>query len=313
MILQAIVLAVLLLLAAAVPSFISAADVTTAQIFLTIAISAAGLRLIVHRTGTVLLGHAAFFVLGAYLAAIVDAGPSVPFLAGLVAFLAGAGLSLPLLALRPARLAGPYVAAMSLGLAVATPFLLRLPALEPWTNGAAGLVLTGPSASYYVTLAFSGLVLAATQLPLAATSSQPLSLFRDPVLSPQGSGSIMSVVMIGVGAGCAGIAGALYAQAIQFVAPDFVPTTALSLTLAFGLLAVGSGSLWSVAGASIVAFCLPLYQRQLLGFGLPLQLLLSFYGGLVVLCALLMPSGLAGFWQRRAPDSLVDHLIRQRE
>jgi len=267
----------------------------------------AGLRLFIHRTGFLSLGDGAFAAVGAYTTAIIAASTGVPAavtmpVAAAVTFVLGFLVSLPALALVAQRwLAAIYVLLASFSLTLATPYILRLPALKAWTNGAAGLVIdTRASGGFVLSLVLAIPLIAFTQGPLVNRLARPIVLSGDPQAhAPVTIGAFTVPLTFGLSACFAGIAGSLLAFTVGFISPEFfIP--AASLVLLLGLLVVGIGTIWGIlVGALLLELASPLSQAAFAIFGQQSERVLSvLYGALVVLCLVFMPRGLAGLWQR---------------
>jgi ABC-type branched-subunit amino acid transport system permease subunit len=134
--------AALLVAAVALPFFFSSYRVSQFTLVLAYAVAALGLNLLLGYSGQISLGHGAFFALGAYTTAILVAKSGWPHLATIpvaaaVCFAAGFAVGIPAL-----RLHGLYLALVTLGLAVATPQLIKR--FEGLTGGTQGLSAAPP-------------------------------------------------------------------------------------------------------------------------------------------------------------------------
>ena len=108
------------------------------------AIAILGLNILTGYNGQISLGHGAFYAIGAYVAAMLMAYGGWPFwltlpVAALVCFVFGYLMGFPAL-----RLGGHYLALATFALALAIPQLLKYKAIEGWTGGVMGIVLTKP-------------------------------------------------------------------------------------------------------------------------------------------------------------------------
>jgi branched-chain amino acid transport system permease protein len=115
------------------------------------AVAALGLNLLVGYNGQISLGHGAFFALGAYTGALLIEKADVPYLAtlpaaGALCFAAGYLFGVPAL-----RLRGLYLALVTLGLAIATPQLIKR--FDDLTEGTQGLTVEQPVAPGWTGLA----------------------------------------------------------------------------------------------------------------------------------------------------------------
>ena len=138
----------LLALAAILPFFLKNFVVFQITMVMIYAIAIIGLNLLTGFNGQFSLGHAAFYAIGAYTAAILMDKFDMSYVwtlpvAGLVSFVFGYLFGLPAL-----RLEGIYLALATFGLSVAAPQLLKLSPFEHWTGGVQGIVLIKPDAPF---------------------------------------------------------------------------------------------------------------------------------------------------------------------
>src|SRR6185437_6109622 len=111
-------------------------------------IAVLALNILTGGSGQFSLGHSAFYALGAYTSAILMDSAGLNYvltlpISGIVCFAFGFLFGLPAL-----RLSGVYLALATFALAIATPQLLRLGVLEPWTGGVQGLLVDKPDAPF---------------------------------------------------------------------------------------------------------------------------------------------------------------------
>jgi branched-chain amino acid transport system permease protein len=270
------------------------------------AVAVLGLGLVTATTGQISLGHGAFYAIGAYVSAILMISFDWPYfatlpVAALVCFGLGFALGLPAL-----RLSGPYLALVTFALAVAVPQILRARALEAWTGGVQGLVVTGPDPPdgiklsqdqwlYLFTVAVAGLMFVLANNILRGRVLRAMSAVRDHPMAAQAAGidvARLKTAAFAVSAAFTGVAGALAAIVVQFVAPDSFPVQ-LSISLFVGLVVGGAGSLpGAVIGAAFLTY-VPNVAEQVSksapGF---------VYGVLLVAVLYVMPSGVAGLATR---------------
>lgn len=237
------------------------------------AIAVLALNILTGGSGQFSLGQSAFYAVGAYTAAIMmeHMGLSYVFtlpVAGVICFIFGFLFGLPAL-----RLSGIYLALATFALAVAMPQLLKLHFFEHWTGGVQGLVIIKPDPPeflksmglkvsqdmwlYYFTLAVSlAIYFAATNL-LASRSGRAMMAIRDNQIAANAMGvnvSLYKTLAFGISAGITGVAGALGAIAVAFVAPDSY-TINLAIALFLGMVIGGVGWLpGSLAGAAFIVF-----------------------------------------------------------
>jgi len=267
---------------------------------------AVALNIVNGFTGQFSLGHIGFYAIGAYVAAILMLSFDWPYfatlpIAALVCFGLGFALGLPAL-----RLSGPYLALVTFALAVAVPQILRARALETWTGGVQGLVVTGPDAPagtklsqdqwlYLFTVAVAALMFLLANNLLRGRVIRSMLAVRDHPMAAQAAGidvARLKTAAFAVSAAFTGVAGALAAIVVQFVAPDSFPVQ-LSISLFVGLVVGGAGSLpGAVIGAAFLTY-VPNVAEQVSksapGFA---------YGVLLVAVLYLMPSGVAGLATR---------------
>jgi branched-chain amino acid transport system permease protein len=274
-------------------------QLTMAMIY---AVAILGLNLLTGINGQFSLGHSAFFGIGAYTTAILMEHAGLPFYwtlpaAGLVCFAFGFLFGLPAL-----RLEAIYLALATFALAVAMPQILKLSFIEHWTGGVQGIVLIKPDAPfglpltsdqwlYYVTLAV-GIVLTICALNLLnSRTGRALVAIRDNAIAARAMGiniSLYKTLTFGLSAAYTGIAGALSAIVIQFVAPDSF-TFVLAVALFVGLVVGGVGSIpGALVGGLFVLFVPNLAEHISKG------LAGAVYGIILLVVIYVMPSGAAG-------------------
>jgi len=293
---------VVVLVLAALPLFLANFTVFQLTMMLIYAIAILGLNLLTGINGQFSLGHGAFYAIGAYTAAILMENVGLAYgwtlpAAGLICFVSGFLFGLPAL-----RLEGIYLALATFGLAVAMPQLLKLSVIAPWTGGVQGIVIMKPDAPfglplsqdqwlYYFTLAVA-LVLYwfATNL-VASRSGRALMAIRDNPLAARAMGvnsALYKSLAFGVSAAFTGIAGALGAIVVQFVAPDSF-TFFLSVTLLVGLVVGGVG--WipgAFLGGAFVLFVPNLAESVSKGLSG------AVYGVMIIGLIYAMPEGMGG-------------------
>jgi branched-chain amino acid transport system permease protein len=302
---NAIALAVGLLIAIALPFMTRNFVVFQLTMALIYAIAVLGLNLLTGFNGQFSLGHSAFFAVGAYTAAIMieNFGAPYPFAipaAGLVCFAFGFLFGFPAL-----RLEGIYLALATFALAIAMPQILKFTPLEHWTGGVQGIVVTKPDAPwglplsadqwmYFVTLAIAiALTVAAVNL-VNSRSGRAMMAIRDNAIAARAMGidvSLYKTVTFGISAAYTGIAGALSAIVVQFVAPD-----SFTFSLAIALF-VGSviGGVASIGGALVGGFFILFVPH--LAEEVSKGLAGAVYGVILILVIYTMPAGAAGLWR----------------
>lgn len=289
------------------------------------ALALLGLNILTGYNGQISLGHGAFYAIGAYAAAILITRFGVPY--WLTVPLAGAlCLGVGWLFGQPAlRLQGLYLALATFALGVSTPQLLKHKALERWTGGVQGIVIDKPEAPF----ALFGLRPSADQWLYLFTLAVTVVMFwlawnllrgriglawvaiRDSSVAAAAMGvdaAWYKSLAFGLSAMYTGVAGALGAIAVQFVAPDSF-TGWLSIVLLVGIVV---GGLASIPGALFGGLFVQFVPNVADQFSKAAPW--AIYGVVLIGCMFLMPEGINGAarlaWarlrrrrRRRAPAS----------
>jgi branched-chain amino acid transport system permease protein len=281
------------------------------------ALAILGLNLLTGFNGQFSLGHGAFYGLGAYTTAILMQHWGVPYFwtlpaAGGICFVVGFLFGLPAL-----RLQGLYLALATFALAVALPQLLKFHGLEHWTGGVQGIVVDQPNAPsflpidpdqwlYYFTLAVVLVMFAGAANLVKSRTGRAVMAIRDHPIAAAAMGinaPLYKTLTFGVSALYTGVAGALGALAVQFVAPDSF-SLFLSISFLVGLIIGGMGSLPGCLFGGLFVLYVPnlaeSVSRGLAG---------AVYGVIMLLVIFVMPSGAAGF-ARLVADRLSRLRIR---
>jgi len=254
-----VVLAVLAVVALMIPFVASSYRTFQLTLVMIYAIALLGLNILTGYNGQISLGHGAFYAMGAYCTAILMDKLGVPYwatvpVAGAVCLVAGFLFGLPAL-----RLEGLYLALATFALGVAMPQLLKYKALEGWTGGVQGIVILKPEAPsgipldadqwlYYFVLAVTAVMFVLGWNLLRGRVGRALVAIRDQHIAAEAMGvnnALYKSAAFGVSAMYTGIAGALGAIAVQFVAPDSF-NIFLSIMLLVGIVI---GGLASISGA----------------------------------------------------------------
>src|SRR5215470_5745528 len=277
------------------------------------AIAVLGLNLLTGFNGQFSLGHGAFYAVGAYTAAILMDQADFPYwatlpAAAIVCFIVGYLFGLPAL-----RLEGHFLALATFALALAVPQILKYKWLEGLTGGVQGIVLSKPEVPfglpltedqwlyYYILIVMVALYWAAANI-LNSRSGRAMMAIRDQNLAAGTMGidlALYKTVTFGISAAYTGVAGALSASAIAFVAPDSF-NFFLSIKFLIGLVVGGVGSLaGSIVGGIFYvlvdnsAQALTIFIKNDLGLQFDLSAY-TVFGILLIILMYLMPMGIVG-------------------
>ena len=230
------------------------------------AIAILGLNMLTGYNGQFSLGHGAFYAIGAYASAImmdrwnIGYGWTLP-VAGALCLIVGFLFGLPAL-----RLEGLYLALATFSLALAVPQILKY--FEHWTGGSQGIVLSKPNAPfglklnpdqwlYFLTLGVMIFLFWLGANLLKGRIGRAIVAIRDNHIAAEAMGintALYKSLVFGVSAAYTGVAGALSASVIAYVAPDSF-NVFLSVTLLIGSVIGGLASIsGAVFGAMFIQF-----------------------------------------------------------
>ncbi len=300
-------------------------------------IVAVGLNILVGFTGQVSLGHAGFFAIGAYSAALILKGaawcpfPAALLIAGIIAAAFGFILGLPSL-----KLEGPYLAIATLGFGMAITQVLGrfsvfggrsglpVPGLDLFAGAVAGTGLFTPGTAkdvelYAVIIPITVILTLLARNIIRTRVGRAFIAIRDDDIAAQAMGVNMvfyKTLAFAVSAFYTGVAGGLYALWLGFISPesfDFILSVIFLAMVVVG--GVGSVS-GAVLGAIVVAFLnLNLKPDSLAAIPLVGDFLawvtgavmdpngiasVSFiiFGAILIAVVVFEPLGLFGFWIR---------------
>jgi len=276
------------------------------------AIAGVGLMLLAGYTGLISLGNAAFLGIGAYTNSVLLAH-GVPFLitlpvAGLFTALFGVAIGLPTL-----RMSGLYlaIATLAFGSIVGTVF-------QKWnavTGGFDGFAVPTPyifgypietaNGIYYVSLAVLVFVLWMAANLLRTPLGRAMVAIRDSEISAQSMGIHLArykTFAFAISAFMTGLAGALFAHYVRFLAPDSFDVL-LSVQFVTIVFVGGLGSLHGAVLGAMFVRLLPqviAILRDDLPFGIGRMpgLEPSLFGLVLVLVILFEPGGIYGRWMK---------------
>jgi branched-chain amino acid transport system permease protein len=282
-----------------------------AQVFI-YAIAGIGLMLLVGYTGLVSLGHAAFLAIGAYAQAwLLTRGWPFPLALGTAAlFTAAVGA---LVALPAMRMTGIYLAVATLAFAVIVEQVLI-----HWvsvTGGFRGMLvprpellgvdLVAPAAFYWLCLGVLVAALLVALNLLRSPSGRAMIAIRDSEVSAESMGIHLArtkTVAFALSAGFTGLAGALFAHRIGYLAPDAF-TLLISIQLLLMVVVGGLGSLQGVIFGALFIGLLPQGLAMLRDNVPPAVAQLpglepGIFGLILVLFLIYEPLGIYGRWRK---------------
>ncbi len=250
---------VLIALAVVLPFLVSKYHVFELTMVMIYAIAVLGLNILAGYNGQISLGHGGFFAAGAYTAAILMHRYGVPYWAtlppaALICFALGVLFGLPAL-----RFEGPYLALVTLALALATPQLLKY--FDNWTGGQQGINLTRPLPPhwlgidrdrwlYLVVLLVLLLAMRIAANLLHGRTGRALVAIRDHPIAAAALGidtARYKTLAFGTSTLFVGVAGALAAIVIGYVSPEGYN---LFLSLSF-LVGSAVGGIATIGGAIV--------------------------------------------------------------
>ncbi|HET9763266.1 MAG TPA: branched-chain amino acid ABC transporter permease [Casimicrobiaceae bacterium] len=316
----------LLAIACVLPFVVSNYRTFQLTLVLVYAIALLGLNILTGYNGQISLGHGAFYAIGAYAAAMLMDQAGMPYwatipIAGAVCLVVGFLFGLPAL-----RLEGLYLALATFALAVSMPPILKAHFLEKWTGGVQGIVIVKPDPPawlaatgvklnadqwlYYFVLAIGIVLFIVGWNLISGRVGRALIAIRDHHTAAEAMGintAIYKSLAFGVSAMYTGIAGALGAIAVQFVAPDSF-TVFLSITFLVGIVVGGLASLsGALYGALFIQFVPNIADE--LSKAAPWAVFGVFLIGFVYL----MPTGVAGALRALTARRGSGKLLHQKE
>ena len=297
-------LAALVLIAflAALPAFAGDYALVLATEMLTLALFAASLHFIMGGGGMVSFGHAAYFGLGAYAAALFVHHLDTPMEAALALAPLAAGLGGLVFGWFCVRLSGIYLAMLTLAFAQITwSVAVQWIAFTGGDNGILGVWpapwASGRTAFYYLTLALSaggvvalrGLHFAPFGLMLRAVRDSPLRAAAIGV-----DARLHCWLAFALAGAFAGLAGGLFAFSKGSVFPESLAITRSVDALVMVLL----GGIQTLVGPLVGAFAFIGFEDAVKRIPELAGVWRLILGGIVLVLVLAFPAGIAGFLAR---------------
>ena len=258
----------------------------------------AGLNILAGFTGQISLGHAGFYAIGAYTAALctLKAGwnPGLATLAAVaLAALVGAAVAAAAL-----RVSGPYLAMVTIAFGIIVEGVLV--EWVPLTGGPGGVFnIPRPTlrVSYWLILTVAALALWLVANLRASAWGRAFLAVRDSEVAAESLGlsaHYVRTVAFSLSAAFAGVAGALFAFLNGYISPDSF-TLQTSILFLLALLFGGMGYTAGPVVGALVLTLLPELLTRLTDYRLIL------YGALLLLSIYWLPSGVVGALARGRP------------
>jgi branched-chain amino acid transport system permease protein len=265
---------------------------------------AVGLNLLTGYAGQVSLGHAAFFAIGAYTAAVLAESLQWPTLVCIAAATAFTALVGYLLGLPCLRLSGLYLAMATLGFTlIVQELLLQLAVI---THGSEGMLV--PTAvilgvefdtdyrKYYLLFGMTAVMLAVARNLVRGRTGRAFLAIRENERAAEAMGVNLAqykTIAFAISALYTGLAGALSAFLVGFLDPQ---EFSFFLSIQFITIII-LGGLASLLGSVLGAGFLIVLPELLAGLDVWQALV---YGAIMVLTIIFMPFGLSGAIRRYA-------------
>ena len=261
-----------------------------------LALFAASLHFIMGPGGMASFGHAAYFGLGAYAAALLVKYAAAPMAIGLLAAPLAAGLVGCLFGWFCVRLSGIYLAMLTLAFAqIVWSVAYQWSTVTGGDNGLLGIWpadwARGKTAYYLLTLVFCGAGILLLRRMIFSPFGLALRAGRDAPLRAAATGLNLAALQwwaFTVAAAFAGLAGGLFAYAKGSVFPTYI---SISRSID-GLLMVLLGGVQTVSGPVIGALAFVGLQEEI---ARATDLWRLFLGVIIILLVLAFPQGIAGF------------------
>ena len=304
------ILAAIVAVVCVAAAFMKRSDVYLLTLYCVYLMATFGLNLTVGYAGQMSLGQAAFFGIGAYIAALALKA-EIPFflvlpMAAVACFVIGLALGFPAL-----RVQHHYLAFATLGFNVLVYLAMRNE--EQITGGTfgisgiprpslLGLSLDGAQAYFYFTLA--SLIVLALLLwwLLRSPWGRAFAALRDNPIRAESLGvniTAYTLLAFAIGAACAGVGGVYFASLVQFIEPGpFHFSTSLMMLLA--VIIGGSGRFLGPVAGTLITILLPelLRASNLEALKFMQKWYLVFFGVAIVALMIWLPEGVLSISER---------------
>ena len=278
-------------LLAVAPLFLNTYQVDVLNSIGLYALLALSLNLILGEAGLFNMGHAAFYAMGAYTAAILNTRYQIPILwtlplSGLAAGLFALAVARPVVHLR-----GDYLLIVTIGVGeiVRIALVNDVFGITGGANGIFGIsrprlfgwVIRRPEEFFYLIWGFVALTIFLFLRLKQSRFGRALNYLREDEVAAEGSGintDYYKLAAFGLGAAWAGMAGTLFAAKMTIISPEsfsFWESVVLFMIVILG----GAGSIAGVLLAAFLVVGLPELFRELAGarmlvFGLVMMVMM---------------------------------------
>lgn len=274
----------------------------------TYAIVVAGLSVLTGVNGQISLGHGAFMAIGAYCFAYLQMHSSLPFGVELLAAVGAAAALGVIVGIPATRLKGPYLAGMTLILALGIPQLAdKYNSVFGGDQGLTTLPPTPPGSidpqRWLAWIQILGALVVMVLLAnlLRSRFGRSMRAVRDNEIAASLAGIHVprtKVLAFVVSAGCAGLAGAFLGLSTGIVNTGEFALT-LSIYLLAGMVLGGAGTLMGAWWGGVVLVFLPQWSTGLskdfsLGSSASANLAVVIYGLVLIVVMMLAPGGIQG-------------------
>ncbi len=272
------------------------------------AIALAGLSLLTGTNGQISLGQGAFMAVGAYTLGVLMTHTHWPLVVDVLAAIVLSGALGVLVGMPATRLKGPYLAGMTLILALALPRIADK--YTAFFGGDQGLTVTAPTPPgtidpqrWLTWIQLAGAVIVMILLADLTRSrfGRSFRAVRDDEIAAGLSGIHVArtkVLAFTVAASCAGLAGAFLGLSIGVVnTGEF--SLSLSIYLLAGMVLGGAGSLVGAWWGAIVIVFMPGWANSIannfnLGSAVAANLSLVIFGLVLIVVIMVVPTGIQG-------------------
>ena len=316
---EAVIALVFLAVAIAIPAIVNKRYITNIMIdCMRYTVLALSLNLLAGYMGMTSLGHAAFYGIGAYTAAIMATRLNTPFLVNFLCAFIIAGAFGFVVGLPTLRIKGRYLPIITMGFCE----IIRLVELNwmSFTRGAMGigniptfylfgLKLNAPMQRYAIILILAILTVFIVSSIVNSRTGRAIMTIRDDETAASFMGINVfryKVMIFTISAALAGVAGAFYSHNTKFIDSTLF-TFDESITILCMIILGGMGSIpGSVIGA-IVFSLLPELLRD------SAQYRQIIYGFIIVIMVIVRPKGILGGYNPRYIRQKMRHANQQKD